>query len=915
MHAELTQYATEHQLGTVARFALFELIEDLMSRQGTRSVLADTTLAGTVLPVGVADPSLDGATWAVEDEVAERTDEVPRPTAKYDDLGFIAAGAMGEVRRVRDRDLNRTMAMKVISGKLSDHAGATARFVSEAQATAQLQHPNIVPVHDLGRLPDGRLYYTMKEVRGHTLSDAIGDVHAASEGNRWQTGRSGWTFRRLIAAFFEVCQAIGYAHSRGVVHRDLKPDNIMVGDFGQTLVLDWGLAKVTGHRDLAAEAGALDPVETDRSRDDAMRTRMGAVAGTPAYMPPEQAAGETERVDARSDVYALGAILYQILSGRAPYTGSSGLAVLRAVLAGPPRPVGRVEDIGATLTMGFFEMPSTPQEGPPLPEPLVALCTRAMSRDPDERYRDGHALAEEVEAWLDGSKRHAQALAVVEAATALQPTAEDLRAQADALRARAADQLADIEGWRPEEDKLATWAVEDEAAKLAREAELTELQLEQGLHAALEIEATLPEAHAALADRLRVAHTEAEAVHDAEAILKTEARLRRHAEALPDDHPTQQRCAAYLKGGGALTLVTDPPGAEVLLHRYEVRNRRLVPVPVRSLGRAPLSRVDLPMGSYLCLLRHSERIETRYPVHIGRQEHWDGVRPGGAHPHPVRLPLPGELGPEDRYIPAGWFQSGGDPQAALGLPRRRLWCDAFIMRRLPVTNRAYLVFLDDLVATGREEEALRYVPRERAGTQGELGAMIYGRDESGRFVLRPDAEGDVWLPDWPVIMVDWGCATAYAAWLTARTGQPWQLPPELAWEKAARGVDGRHYPWGDHLDPSWCCMGDSHPGRPLPSVVDSFPIDTSPYGVRGMGGNVRDWCADAYHRDGPPIVDNSVTLSTDLSSPARALRPLRGGAWNHDARNARAASRGRLVPERRLAHVGFRVGRGPVPEP
>jgi serine/threonine-protein kinase len=312
------------------------------------------------------------------------------------------------------------------------------------------------------------------------------------------------------------------------------------------------------------------------------------------------------------------------------------------------------------------------------------------------------------------------------------------------------------------------------------------------------------------------------------------------------------------------------------------------------------------MGSYLCVLRHPDRAVVRYPVAIGRGEHWDGRPPGATEPLPVRLPPAGELGPDDRLVPAGWFACGGDPDAVDSLPRRRLWCDELVVRRFPVTNREYLAFLDDLVATGREAEALRHQPRER--TTGE-GAPIYGRDAAGRFALQPDADGDVWDPDFPVILVDWHGATAYAAWLAERTRRPWRLLGELEWEKAARGADARFFPWGDGFDPSWCCMRQSHPGRPLPSVVHRFPVDESVYGVRGLAGNVEDWCADEFRREGPPTAGGRVLAPAAGSSDA--LRCFRGGNWFSHARGARSASRLRSEPALRSANLGFRLGMRP----
>ncbi len=846
--------------------------------------------------------------------------------SRYDDLGPLGMGGMGEVRRVRDRRLGRVLALKTLHAPALSRPALVARFLEEAQATAQLQHPGIVPIHDLGTLPDGRLWFTMKEVSGQTFGEVIAEVHAVSE-TRWQPAASGWTLRRLVDALRRVCEAVGYAHSRGVVHRDLKPDNVMVGRHGEVLVLDWGLAKVLGRPDWAADDGELDPVQTDRSRDSAHQTQVGQVAGTPAYMPPEQALGQIDQIDARSDVYALGALLYEVLCGRAPYTGDSALEVLEKVRSGPPRALAS-RGAGAAITLGFglnlsAEAAGAPQ-GPHLPPSLVAACERAMARDPADRFESAAGLAAELQAWLDGAKRQEEARAVVARAEGKGPEAAALRAQAATLRTEAAALLEDVADWQPEEDKLPGWEKEDAAAALEKQAELAELEEEQLLQGSLTHAPDLPEAHAALAARYRAEHEAAETARQDP--TRAETLFRHHLAALPEGHADRAGHLAYLKGDGALTLLTDPPGAEVRLHRYVLHNRRLVPRFERSLGTTPLRSVSLPMGSYLCILKHPDRAPVRYPVAIGRGEHWHGVPPEGGDPMPIPLPRPGELGPDDCYVPPGWFACGGDPHQERSLSARRIWVDGHVFRRFPVTNTQYLAFLDALVAEGRTEEALRHAPRERGFTVGEQGALIYGFDGS-RFSLRPDAEGDVWLPDWPVCMVDWHGVRTYAAWESSRTGQPWRLPGELAWEKAARGVDGRFYPWGDGFDPSWASMQRSHRGRILPTAVGAFPVDESPYGIRDLAGSMQDWCSDVFAEAGPPAASaRHAPARVAAGSPAgvragaaqghvadaagqASYRVRRGGSWSFTASSLRASNRYGSAPSIRDGYLGFRLAR------
>ncbi len=345
--------------------------------------------------------SLDRATpdapSGASSELLQRLSDHSLKESRYELQGEIARGGMGAVLRVWDEDLRRTLAMKVILGKGdSPTEGGTppvdtrmlGRFLEEAQITGQLDHPGIAPVHELGLDSDGRVYFTMKLVKGRDLKHIFDLVFE---------GKEGWNETRALSVMLKVCEAMAYAHKKGVIHRDLKPANVMVGSFGEVYVMDWGLARVLGRKDthdirLRPEfASSLASVKTERraERDEApdspLVTMDGDVMGTPAYMPPEQARGEIEKLSARSDVYALGAMLYHLLARRMPYVPPGAKVnnrmVLLWVLEGPPK---RLHELRQEI-----------------PAELAAICEKAMSRDAGQRYPDTLALAEDLRAYLE----------------------------------------------------------------------------------------------------------------------------------------------------------------------------------------------------------------------------------------------------------------------------------------------------------------------------------------------------------------------------------------------------------------------------------------------------------------------------------------------------------------------------------
>ncbi len=292
----------------------------------------------------------------------------------------LGEGGMGVVRACVDQRIGREVAIKIVRPGEGSRGDLKARFLREACVQGQLEHPSIVPVYDLGRDPDGTLYFTMKRIRGSTFEEIIDALRTGDEGARAQAHRQ-FTRHKLLSAFASVCHAIDFAHARGVLHRDLKPGNVMLGDFGEVYVLDWGLAKVVGAPEPRLPSG---PPAIVSGSDPGAKTVHGAMMGTPGYMAPEQVRGE--EVDARADVYALGAILFELLALE------------------PLHPHRTADEARASTLAGVDARPSRRAPDRDLPPELDEICVRATEKDPDARTKSARELVDAVERYLDGDR-------------------------------------------------------------------------------------------------------------------------------------------------------------------------------------------------------------------------------------------------------------------------------------------------------------------------------------------------------------------------------------------------------------------------------------------------------------------------------------------------------------------------------
>ncbi len=334
--------------------------------------------------------------------------------ARYELRASLGEGGMGEVRLCKDRRIGREVALKVIRKGVGSRSDIHKRFLREARVQGQLEHPAIVPVYDLGRDPTGTSFFTMKRVRGQTLESVLervrgGDAEAARE----------FTPRKLLTAFVSVCQAVHFAHTRGVLHRDLKPANIMLGDFGEVYVLDWGLARLYAtpdeptapHVELQAEVNG--------------KTAHGSIMGTAGYMSPEQIRGAIDELDERSDVYALGTVLFEILTREALHRGETAERILVETLRG----------VDARPSLRTPELDVAPE--------LEAICVRATALEKEARFATARAMSQAVEGYLDGDRDVARRreLAAAHASTGAEVAEQALASGDAAARARALSEV------------------------------------------------------------------------------------------------------------------------------------------------------------------------------------------------------------------------------------------------------------------------------------------------------------------------------------------------------------------------------------------------------------------------------------------------------------------------------------------
>jgi formylglycine-generating enzyme required for sulfatase activity len=779
------------------------------------------------------------------------------PRERYSLFGEIARGGMGAILKVFDNDLRRTLAMKVILSQdraLADSPAESvdpqvlSRFLEEAQVTSQLDHPGVVPVHELGIDAAGRVYFTMQLVRGRDLRHYYQKVR-----------EGGWSVTRALNVLLKVCEATAFAHSRNVVHRDLKPANIMVGKYGEVYVMDWGLARVLSRRDPRDLAPRPGTGAEDASSP--LETMDGTVIGTPFYMPPEQAAGRTSEIGPPADVYAVGAMLYELLAGAKPYVRGNERphprTVLSRVLAGPPPPLNEV--------------------APAAPPELVAICERAMAREPAARYASMDALAEDLRAWLEGRVVRAyETGALAELKKWVQRNRGMAAASAAALVLLVVGLAVSLFFYVASERNAR------EVLRLADVKRLRDLELEA---------ADLWPAHPELEPHYRDWIDRA-----AELVRRRELHQVTLTGMVPTPQDTPEQAWQKETLGGLVRDIDALARPGGLLDN--VRGRLAFALKVEGdtrTGRAAAELWQRAIDSIADPLRCPAYAGLRVRPQRGLLPLWRDEQSGlweflhlqsGAPPQrgDERIEPTREMGIVLVLLPGGTFHMGAsrdesspnhDPQAEEGpdslapeSPVHAIRLDPFFISKYEMTQ-------------GQWERITGSNPSKFSDWNTAPGNVVYASATS------------------PVENVTWERCTDVMRWLDLR------LPTEAQWEYAARG--GTHTPWwtGERVEsiegaaniadvrlvkkgqPNWKLEEWLDDGFVIHAPVGSF-AKPHPYGLFDTMGNVWEWCQEWFdHYATNPARDGDGFRE----SGTRNSHVHRGGSWADFALTQRSACR------------------------
>jgi len=771
------------------------------------------------------------------------------PTSHYASVHTIGFGGVGLVVSAHDPNLDRDVAIKMLRPEIKNKPTEIERFVREARATANIEHPNVIPVHEMGVMNGVGVYFTMKKIKGDNFQTVLDGLK-----NRKKEYEGKYTRLQLLEIFISICNGVAYAHSRKIIHRDLKPHNVLIGDYGEVLVMDWGLAKY-----LAADDPETSSMKQEASKmeyvikaGDSSKTIDGTISGTPNYMPPEQAEGKVSELDERTDIYSLGAILYQILTYEPPYSGEDIHKVL--------------EDVRHWT----FIHPRRRFPKYRIPRELEAICLKAMAFDKKARYRSVQELISDIRNYIEGfsvtaypdstfvrfrklcfrhpvlSSTFASIFLIVLTVVALYFTFTYV--QFKTLMKMAEENLRD--GNAKLREAVGTYRKIEklEEGKILKEKSDSLLDLEDKLSRLYSSSENHYETalmlYSAVPFRYRNHYLVNEGFREImfnrisfSIMTKNYQKIEKWIELLRlwmgqnfEELPESDRKKLFqiendIKGDGQLKLSVRPVPEEITLFSLvDKGDGRLVQSNPRVLENALSAPFAIPKGTYLLVFKTKDFPEVKVDFIIDHGEKDE-----------IGVIIPKSI-PEDMvFVPGGKFYTGGENARYYSMHEEDI--PSFFISRYELTYGEYLKFwksLDSPDEKARHMSRIMLDPMERV--------FHDAWDSEGRLIspLKPEL---------PVVGILHESAEAYCAWLGGKTGRKILLPTAMQWEKAARGADGRLFPWGNGFNANFANISENKEARTrygFWAPPGSFPMDVSVYGAFDMGGNVREMTSSRF---------------------------------------------------------------------
>ena len=771
----------------------------------------------------------------------------PDQFGDFSENSTIGVGGIGAVFAVHDSQFNRLVALKVLRPAYRNDSKYIDNFVREARITAQIDHPNVVPVHQLGVLKDAGAYFTMKLVEGENLRVILKKLESGEPEYLKK-----YTLNHLLDIFLAVCNGVSFAHSKGIIHRDLKPGNVMAGSYGEVLVMDWGLAKYRADQDSATTGQKIDlNSEIFQAVDNDVKTQFDTIAGTlhgtPAFMAPEQARGNSEEIDERTDIYGLGTILYSILTWKRSRFD-------------PDLPV---EEILRKVVAGDFPPPGKAVPRKRVPVELEAICLKAMAHDKGDRYlsvqgliRDIHNYRENFPVSAYSNKVFYRGIKYCQRKPMLPFSilvgffsimmAAIIMAVAAVLRANPVIETIDEHiavGDREmlEAQELANYRKQmiadggelsySEAQELRSRIDEATTEAEKRYLVARDLLTQLEGANisperlnAALGGMFAKQLELALLLEDFDGVRDIYERINIRNSGLRAYMATMypalmEQVSQIVRAEGYVEFAVEPADTEINLYRMDISGKYTDGVGGYELLGSVTGSMEMPLseGGYLVRLNSPSGVEVFYPLLIKPGDYLEKT-----------LKMPAEIPEGTVYVPGGEFRYGFD--FAPGLYRKED-LPGFFIGRHEVTLGEYQKFFNDL----RDEfERKKYMPLH-----------IFSKEERN-FEPIFQVDGSIRAPftaDMPVTGINYEAAEAYCRWYGEQHGVVCRLPSNLEWEKAARGIDGRNYVWGNSFKPENALYLENPKLKEYMNgaEVGLFPLDCSVYGAMDMAGNVREY--------------------------------------------------------------------------